>query len=80
MRRWILKAGTTDLEGLVLEDAPVPEPGPGEVRIRIHAVSLNYPDQLVLKVLRQLHDSSLILPKLTYLLCYSSSTRHVIHI
>lgn len=49
MRRWILKAGTTDLDGLVLEDAPMPEPGLGEVRIRIHAVSLNYRDQLVLK-------------------------------
>lgn len=44
-----LKAGATDLDGLVLEDMPMPEPGAGEVRIRIHAVSLNYRDQLVLK-------------------------------
>lgn len=49
MRRWILKAGTTDLDGLVLEDAPMPEPGAGEVRIHIHAVSLNYRDQFILK-------------------------------
>jgi NADPH:quinone reductase-like Zn-dependent oxidoreductase len=49
MRRWILKAGTTDLDGLVLEDAPIPEPEAGEVRIRIHAVSLNYRDRIVLK-------------------------------
>lgn len=49
MRRWILKAGTTDLDGLVLEDAPMPEPKASEVRIRIHAVSLNYRDQIVLK-------------------------------
>lgn len=49
MQRWILKAGATDLDGLVLEDAPMPEPGAGEVRIRVHAVSLNYRDQLVLK-------------------------------
>ena len=48
MRRWILKAGTTDLDGLVLEDAPILEPKAGEVRIRIHAVSLNYRDQIVL--------------------------------
>ncbi len=48
MRRWILKAGTTDLEGLVLEDAPMPEPEPNEVRIRVRAVSLNYRDRLVL--------------------------------
>jgi NADPH:quinone reductase-like Zn-dependent oxidoreductase len=49
MRRWILKAGTTDLDGLVLEDAPIPAPKAGEVRIRIHAVSLNYRDRIVLK-------------------------------
>ena len=49
MRRWILKAGATELDGLVLEDAPMPEPKAGEVRIRIHAVSLNYRDQFILK-------------------------------
>ena len=49
MKRWILKAGATDLEGLVLEDVSMPEPGVGEVRIRIHAVSLNSRDQLVIK-------------------------------
>ena len=49
MKRWILKAGATDLDGLVLEDVSMPEPGVGEVRIRIHAVSLNYRDQLVIK-------------------------------
>lgn len=48
MRRWILKDGATNLDGLILEDAPLPKPGPGEVRIRVHAVSLNYRDQLVL--------------------------------
>jgi NADPH:quinone reductase-like Zn-dependent oxidoreductase len=49
MRRWILKANATDLDGLMLEDTPMPEPGAGEVRIRIHAVSLNYRDQFILK-------------------------------
>ena len=48
MRRWLLKAGTVGLDGLVLEDAPMPQPKAGEVRIRIHAVSLNYRDQIVL--------------------------------
>jgi NADPH:quinone reductase-like Zn-dependent oxidoreductase len=48
MRRWILKAGTMGLDGMVPEDAPMPEPKAGEVRIRIHAVSLNYRDQIVL--------------------------------
>lgn len=49
MRRWILKAGATDLDRLFLEDVPMPEPGAGEVRIRVRAMSLNYRDQLVLK-------------------------------
>ena len=49
MRRWILKAGTTDLDGMVMQDAPMPEPGPGQVRVRVHAASLNYRDQLVLQ-------------------------------
>ena len=49
MRRWILKADATDLGGLVMEDVPLPEPGPGEVRMRVRAVSLNFRDQIVLK-------------------------------
>ncbi len=48
MKRWILKAGTTDLSGLALEDVPMPEPGPGEVRVRVCAASLNRRDQLIL--------------------------------
>jgi NADPH:quinone reductase-like Zn-dependent oxidoreductase len=49
MRRGTLKAGATELDGLVLEDVPMAEPRSGEVRIKIHAVSLNYRDQFVLK-------------------------------
>lgn len=48
MRRWILKAGSTESDGLILEQAPIPEPGPGQVRVRVHAASLNYRDQLAL--------------------------------
>ncbi|MCA8864666.1 zinc-dependent alcohol dehydrogenase family protein [Halomonas sp. SBBP1] len=48
MKRWVLKSGATTLEGLILEDAVKPEPGPGEVRVRIRAVSLNYREQLIL--------------------------------
>ncbi|WP_413629775.1 NADPH:quinone oxidoreductase family protein [Novosphingobium sp. JCM 18896] len=29
-------------------DAPVPQPGPGEVLIRIHAAGLNFPDSLII--------------------------------
>ena len=49
MKRWILKSGSTTLDGLMMEDAPKPEPGAGEVRIRVHAVSLNYRDQFVVQ-------------------------------
>lgn len=48
MRRWMLKAGVTDIDGLIMEDVAIPVPGPGEVRLRMHAVSLNYRDQFVL--------------------------------
>lgn len=48
MKRWVLKSGETTLEGLILEDVVKPEPGPGEVRVRIRAVSLNYREQLIL--------------------------------
>ena len=48
MKRWLLKADRTDLDGLVLETAPMPEPGPDEVRVRVHAVSLNQRDLITL--------------------------------
>jgi len=48
MKRWILKSGTTTLDGLVLEDVAKPQPGPGEVLVRIRAVSMNYREQLTL--------------------------------
>lgn len=49
MRRWILKAGTTDLDGMVMQEAQLPEPGPRQVRIRVHAAALNYRDKLVVQ-------------------------------
>lgn len=36
-----------DLSGVALRDLPVPEPGPGEVLVRVRATSLNYPDLLM---------------------------------
>jgi len=47
MKRWVLKSGQYDLSSLVPQEVPKPEPGPGEVRIRLHAVSLNYRDHYV---------------------------------
>jgi NADPH:quinone reductase len=35
-------------EAMVMRDLPVPEPGPGEVLVEVHAIGLNYPDLLVI--------------------------------
>ena len=32
------------IDKLVIEDIPKPEPGPGQVRVKVHAVSLNHLD------------------------------------
>ncbi len=47
MKRWVLKAAQYDLGSLVEENVLTPEPGPGQVRVRLHAVSLNYRDHFV---------------------------------
>ena len=49
MRAWQLAAGGTSLDALSLVDLPTPEPGPGDVAIRVHACSLNYRDQAIIK-------------------------------
>lgn len=46
MKAYELQA-TGDLDGLALVDRPQPEPGAGEILVRVHAVSLNYRDLLV---------------------------------
>jgi NADPH:quinone reductase-like Zn-dependent oxidoreductase len=38
------------IAGLAVSDAPDPEPGPGEVLIRMHATSLNYRDLMTVKM------------------------------
>ena len=49
MKQWILKAGNSTLDALQLEDVPIPQPGRDQVRIRIHAVALNFRDHLVIQ-------------------------------
>ncbi len=47
MRRWSMPAiGRTNLK---LETVAIPEPGPGEVRVKVSATSLNYRDKLVIE-------------------------------
>jgi NADPH2:quinone reductase len=33
---------------MAVEEWPVPEPGPGQIRIDVHAIDVNYPDLLVI--------------------------------
>jgi NADPH2:quinone reductase len=36
-------------ESLVVRDVPTPEPGRGEVRIKVHAAGVNFPDTLIIE-------------------------------
>jgi NADPH:quinone reductase-like Zn-dependent oxidoreductase len=49
MKRWVFTPGSRDIEGLKIEHAAIPEPGFGEVRIRVRAVALNARDQMILE-------------------------------
>lgn len=46
LRAWVIN-NSWDYEGLNIEERPIPEPGPGEVILKIKAASLNFRDQLV---------------------------------
>ncbi len=48
MKRWVLTPATGGGRELKLQEAPIPEPGPGQVRVKVHAAALNYRDLLVL--------------------------------
>jgi NADPH:quinone reductase len=47
MKALVCRELAPDYAGVVLEEQPLPEPGPGEVRVRIKAASLNFPDLLM---------------------------------
>ena len=47
MRAWLVPAGCTDPGALRVVERPDPVPGPGQVVVRVQAVSLNYRDQAV---------------------------------
>ncbi|MBM1691469.1 NADPH:quinone oxidoreductase family protein [Sulfitobacter geojensis] len=41
-------------ETLVLEDLPTPEPGKNQVRIKVHAAGVNFPDTLIIRDMYQM--------------------------
>lgn len=47
MRALVVSRLSDDLSGIDLIDLPIPEPRQGEVLVRVHAASLNYPDLLM---------------------------------
>lgn len=47
MRQWVIAAGSTSLNNLRLDETDIPQPGPGEVLVRVRACSLNYRDQII---------------------------------
>jgi NADPH2:quinone reductase len=46
MRALVVEALAADYAGCVLKEIPTPEPAPGEVRVRVLAASVNFPDLL----------------------------------
>ena len=47
MKRYQLSKGSTDMSSLKLVECDVPEPGEGQVLIRMRAASLNYRDHAI---------------------------------
>ena len=59
MRAW--QISSFGIDSLEFVERPAPQPGPGEVLIRVHAVSLNYRDLLMVK---GLYNPKLKLPRI----------------
>ncbi|MBI1358925.1 MAG: zinc-binding dehydrogenase [Alphaproteobacteria bacterium] len=49
MKALVVEALAPDFSRVALKDIAKPDPGPGEVRVRVEAASLNFPDLLMLK-------------------------------
>lgn len=60
MKRWVFTPGSRDIDGLKVETAAIPEPGFGEIRMRVNAVALNARDQMILETPQLRSKPSLI--------------------
>ncbi len=49
MKALVVEALAEDFSRVALKDVPLPQPGVGEVRVKVEAASLNFPDLLMLK-------------------------------
>lgn len=49
MKAFEVKQGSTSIEGLVATERERPEPGPGQVLVRMHAASLNFRDLAIVR-------------------------------
>ncbi len=47
MRALVCHELTADFSGVEVREVPKPEPGPGEILLKVHATSLNFPDLLM---------------------------------
>jgi NADPH2:quinone reductase len=47
MRALVVEALAPDFAGCAVRDVPVPQPGPGEILIKVRAASVNFPDLLM---------------------------------
>jgi NADPH:quinone reductase-like Zn-dependent oxidoreductase len=48
MKAYVIRKGSTSLDGLQRIERPEPKPGPREILIRVRATSLNYRDHLII--------------------------------
>jgi NADPH2:quinone reductase len=47
MRALVVEDLAADFAGCAVRDVPTPQPGPGEVLVRVRAASVNFPDLLM---------------------------------
>ena len=65
MKAWLCD-DPIGVEALRLADLPTPEPAPGQVRVRVHAASLNFPDLLTVQGKYQIRPALPFVPGSEY--------------